>query len=464
MKVLLIRPYSTIEAVPPIGLGYLSHAVKTFRGDDTFLIDGRRFHMSPSDIIKQVAAINPDVIGVGALSYEAPEAALVIAEIKRNWPDIPVVLGGPHATACEASTLHRINADYVVVGEGEETFIELLNALESKRSIGDVRGVAWRDCDEVVFNGYRPFINEMDQLEVDWEVIGPENYFGIGRGNPQRRIAKSGRRLMVFTSRGCPYACTYCHHIFGKRYRIFDTGKTISRMIELRDRYRVREFEIIDDNFNLNSDRAKRFMEEIIERKLDCAIAFPNGLRADLMDEELIDLMTRAGVYRVHYAIETASKRIQKLIKKNLDLDRAREVVNMTASRGIITGTFNMLGFPTETEEEMSQTVNFAISLNNHITSFFYLNPFPGTEIVESTPQLKERSRELDFNGYSGVTMNLSAVPDDKLMEIRRSAYRRFYFSPRRIARIFRDVPKNFTLLFAAYTVGRLSFRENVRY
>ena len=182
------------------------------------------------------------------------------------------------------------------------------------------------------------------------------------------------------------------------------------------------------------------------------------------MDEELLDLMFRAGTYRINYAIESASPRIQKLIRKNLDLDQAREVVNMTASRRIVTGTYNMLGFPQETYEEMVQTVDYVVSLKNHIASLFYLNPFPGTEIVENIPRLRESVTNLDFADYSGLTVNLSAVPDDDMRKVRRSAYRRFYLSPGRMALIWRDVPRNRLLLLSAYAALRLSFRENVHY
>ncbi len=464
MKVLLVRSNSRISVMPPpVGLGYLSHAVKKNRGDQTLIIDALRFGLSEEEVMDRAAAFAPDVVGVTSLTFDASPAASLISRFKDRWANIPVVVGGPHATTVGPSLLEKVRADYLVIGEGEDTLIELLDMLEGRKDKQSIKGLAWRNENEITFNGSRSYIEDLNGLNVDWEAVGPGNYFSRKRQEGFSAIPKSHRRLPVFTSRGCPYGCTYCHNIFGKKYRTFDTERTIDRMIELRDRYDVREFEINDDNFNLNNDRAKAFMTQIIERKLGCAISFPNGLRADLMDEELIDLLVKAGTYYVFYAIESASPRIQKLVRKNIDLELAKEIVNLTASRRIVTGTFNMLGFPTETEDEMAQTVEYAVSLKNHLASFFYLNPFPGTEIARSDPRISEKVNELEFKNYSGLAINLSSVPDNVLMDMKRTAYRRFYFSPVRIARIMRDIPKNSSMLLSTYVVIRLSFQNYVR-
>jgi radical SAM superfamily enzyme YgiQ (UPF0313 family) len=277
-------------------------------------------------------------------------------------------------------------------------------------------------------------------------------------------IARSSRRLPMFFSRGCPMGCAYCHHIFGRKYRTFSVERTVSQMVSLRDCYNLHEFEIIDDTFNLRLEHAKDAMREIIAQKLDVGIAFTNGLRADRMDEELLDLMQQAGTYRIDYAIESASPRVQKLAKKRLDLERAREVVNMTAERGIVTGCYYMLGFPGETGEEMEATVEYALSLKNHISSFFYLMPFPGTEIAESDPEVSKKARDMTFRDASGVAVNLSAASEEAMAAVRRRGYRGFYFNAPRMLRIARDVPKNLRLLASALAVLRMSFRESVNY
>ncbi len=465
MKVLLIRPNSSLAVVPvPMGLGYLSHTLKTERGDATRILDARLLRASSEKVVRAADDYGPDFIGVTSMTFEAPEALELIGLLKKKLPQVPIALGGPHATGYGPSLLDKCDADYLVMGEGERTAVELLDALEGKRDLSSIKGLAFRADGQAAFNETRGPIDDMDGLEPDWDALAPERYFGWWTRNAMNTVARSNRRLPVFFSRGCPIGCSYCHRIFGRKYRVFSIEKTVASMLELRDRRGVREFEIIDDNFNLKLDHAKAVMSEIIGRRLGASLTFTNGLRADKMDLELLTLMKKAGVYRIDYAIESASPRVQKMVHKNLDLDRAREVVNQTAGMGFVTGAYYMLGFPEETIEEMETTVEYALSLQNHVSSFFYLMPFPGTEIAESSPEVARAARSTRFRDASGVVINLSSAPAESMEKLRRQAYRNFYFSPARIARILRDVPKNARLLASALAVIRLSTSEEVNY
>jgi anaerobic magnesium-protoporphyrin IX monomethyl ester cyclase len=465
MQVLLTRPNSPLIVTPvPLGLGYLAHALKSRRGDQVAVLDGRRHRLGIEAIVAEALRLRPGAIGVTAMTFEAPEAIALIARLKDRLPDTPVILGGPHATGCGPSLLTETRADYLVLGEGEDALCELLDALEGRGDLAAIGGLVRRVNGEAGFNGPRGQMADPAGLAVDWDAIHPEQYFSSWRRNALNTISISHRRLPVFFTRGCPFGCSYCHHIFGRQYRTFDPEAVVAEMVRLRDRYRLQEFEIIDDTFNLKLDHAKTIMREIIGRKLECALGFTSGLRGDRMDEELLDLMVRARVYRVDYALESASPRIQKLVHKNLDLDRAREVVNLTAARRIVTGGYFMMGFPDETREEAEATVEYALSLRNHISSFFYLMPFPGTEVAESDPEVSRRVRAITFRDASGIALNLSSIPDAELQRLKQSAYRRFYFSPRRLLRIARDVPKNPRLFASALAILRMSLQENVNY
>lgn len=466
MKLLLIRPNSRISGPPPpLGLGYLSHAVKKTRGDDVLIIEGRKHRLSEDQIIERGRKYAPDLIGITAMTFEAGEATSLISRLKAECPEIPIVIGGPHATTVGPDLLYQINADYLVTGEGEDTLVDLLNGLEGKREISKIMGLAWRNAaNEVIFNGVRPYIEDLDRLGVDWEAIEPREYFGIWNRNAMLYFGHSNRRLPVFTSRGCPMRCTYCCKALGRKYRTRSIDRVVTEMIELRDRYDVHEFELTEDILNLDMQRAKDFMREIIDRKLGCHLTIPSGLRADRMDDELLSLMVKAGIYYIGYAIESASDRIQELVRKKVDLKRAREVVNMTAERRVVTGTNFMFGFPGETKEELDQTVEYAISLSNHIAHFLFLTPFLGTEIAEFSPEIKSKVRQIDIKDFYSLSVNLSAVSDEVLINTKRNAVRRFYFSPVRIARIARDVPKNLRFLGSALLALKLALREDVRY
>jgi len=215
----------------------------------------------------------------------------------------------------------------------------------------------------------------------------------------------------------------------------------------------------VDDCFNHDLDRAKAIFREIIRRKFDLHITFPNGLRGDRMDEELLDLFQGAGVFRVSYAIEAASPRVQKLIKKNLDLEKLNRAIEATAKRGIFTVGFFIMGFPTETADEMRMTVDFALRSDVHIANFFYLAPYPGTEVSRMAAL---DGHNVEFSDFSDISVNLSAATDDELHNMAKYAYRRFYLNPYRVARILKVVPKNSHLLLNAFITARLLFQDAV--
>jgi radical SAM superfamily enzyme YgiQ (UPF0313 family) len=203
----------------------------------------------------------------------------------------------------------------------------------------------------------------------------------------------------------------------------------------------VHEIEIVDDIFNLDLKWTREFANAISEKELKLNFCFPNGLRADRMSEEIIDLLVQIGTYRVVYAIESGSTRVQKSIRKNVNLEKARKNINYTAKRGMSVGAFFILGFLDETEDEMRQTIDFACTTKISTASFFILTPFPGTEVYE---QAKARSMQVDtanYTKYYALSANISKVPDKKLTRLRLYAYLRFYLNPFRLFRLFRSTP-----------------------
>ncbi|MFO8101216.1 MAG: radical SAM protein [Dehalococcoidia bacterium] len=197
-----------------------------------------------------------------------------------------------------------------------------------------------------------------------------------------------------------------------------------------------------------------------MKNRFNIRISFPNGLRADRMDEELIDLLKEAGTYRIHYAVETASPRLQKLIRKNMDLNRLEEIVNYTADKGIMTFGEFMLGFPTETEEEMKATLDYALHSRFNAAHFFYVNPYPGTKLSEKYLNIEGREQALEEMGYFNLKINLSAVPDETLRGIMRECYRRFYFSPSRMWRAAHVVPLTLNAAWSLMAITALAIRD----
>jgi len=400
------------------------------------------------------------VVGLSATIMDIEEVHALAAAIKASLPRVKVVLGGPYVSSCRDLAVMDRNIDVAVIGEGEETLVEQLDAFESgQQDLSGVRGLACLEDGEPRFTGPRPPIADIDDLDCAWDLLRPESYFSPLKRNSHNRIRKHHRVMTLFSSRGCPYNCIFCHNMFGKRVRYASAQRIAEEISYLRGRYDVRELEFVDDNFNQREGRAEEVFRLILDRDLGMHYTFPNGLRGDRLGAELLDLFKEAGVFRVSLAVESGSPRIQELIRKKLDLDRIAEAIRMTAERGIVTVGFFLFGFPGETVEEMRQTIDFACASAVHVADFFCLNPYPGTPVAE---QCGIAPGSIAYDDFSAMPVNLSAASDAELRRMMKTAYRRFYTDPRRVLRILKVVPKNHMLLLNAIITARLFFQDAV--
>jgi len=213
----------------------------------------------------------------------------------------------------------------------------------------------------------------------------------------------------------------------------------------LHDEQGVTKFQIIDDIFNLDKKRAMRFYELVIRSNLDLVLSFPNGLRGDRVNEEMVDAMWEAGVRYIAYAVETGSPRVQKLIQKHLDLDQIGEAISLSTARGILTRGFFMIGFPTETEEEALMTIEYAKSSDLVLAMFFTVVYFPGTPLYRLAQQMSKVS---DYNlgledDYVRTREGPYAFTRDTLEELKLKAVQEFFFSDKRLRLSF-DIMPNF--------------------
>ena len=247
--------------------------------------------------------------------------------------------------------------------------------------------------------------------------------------------------------------------MFGKKLRTRSVANVLDEMETLVRDHGIRELHLIDDCFNGDIDRARAIMSGVRERKLDLKFAFPNGLRGDRLPDDLLDLMTAAGVYKMNFGIESGSPRIQKLIKKGLSLDNIRGGIERAAARGIFTHGFFMLGFPGETRAEMQETIDFARSTKLHTAGFALLSPFPGTEVHRMAVEM---GRTIDYDpddtSYMRLSANLTAESDDTVLHMHRRAHRQFYGSPLRIWRILTTMPRPSDFFRAGLRHFRLKF------
>ena len=463
MKILLIRPHSDVPAAPPpIGLMYLAGYVRKYgTSHDIRVYDGRVKQIPVEQMRRIIADAKPDIVGITAFSMESEQAHAVAAFSKELFPHVPVVLGGPYASSDRELAGADKNIDVIVFGEGEITFNAILNAYENNDSLESIAGIQYRANGAVHSTGPADVVENPDDIPFPaWDLIDLEDYFrpSAGKRRLTNPIQMRERGMSVFSSRGCPYQCTYCHNIFGKKLRKRSAENVIEELKWLKKDFRIGEIEFIDDVFNLDRERAKSIMDMMVYNDLDLKFSYPNGLRADQMDEELILKMKKAGCYRINYAVESGSERIQKKIKKRLNLKRTQEIIDFTAKQGISVGGFFMLGFPDETEEEMQMTIDFALKSKCHTASFFILTPFPGTEMYDDALEAGFDMETL-FSDYGQVSANLSRnVSSERIAKLRQKAFRKFYFNPRRMISIFNTTPNKAALMRNVARTAKLSF------
>ncbi len=438
-----------------MGVMYLSSMLKP-SGHQTSFIDLRLHPSDPKVLIDWIEQEKPDLVGISAFSSESAPTHEITALLAETFPDLPVVIGGPYSSTAPDRVMDDPNVDYCVMGEAEFSFPLLVDhILEGQGSSTDIPGVVFRENGGIVINPQGP-LADMDSLPMpDWELIDREAYFI----RPRNHLFYMHKAYMpLFTSRGCPYQCIYCHQIFGKKFRPHSVDRTFEEIRTLHDQYGIREYQIFDDIFNLDLDRAREICERIISWGEKIHISFPNGLRADRMDHDLIKLLKRAGTFKITYAVETASPRLQKLIKKNMNLDKARQIIELTDREKIFQTGFFMLGFPTETEDEIWQTIEFAKHSRLHAANFFVVNAFEGTGLADLARSV---GINLDFgeiqHEYWKPIIQLSEVSPERLTKILKTANRELFFDPWRLPRLLRLLPNKLQLPGLAWIFVRLA-------
>ena len=243
----------------------------------------------------------------------------------------------------------------------------------------------------------------------------------------------------LLTSRGCPYNCIFCNKsIFGHTFRARSPENILQEVDHLINDFGVKQLDILDDNFTLDIKRAEKFLDMLIEKNYDLLINCQNCVRADGVTRELIHKMKLAGVFKVGIGIESGDKEILKKIKKQLDLERVKQVIKWFNEVNIVTYGFFMLGFPWDVPKTMQKTIDFAKESNPDIANFMITIPFPGTELYEyviKNAKLLQKIEEGVFCGFYGnrVFFETNALKQEDVSKYFEKAYKEFYVRPKKI-------------------------------
>jgi radical SAM superfamily enzyme YgiQ (UPF0313 family) len=430
MKVLLIapptyrfsshRPYSF-----HLGLGHVAATVRA-RGHDVAIydanlpVDPRReasgvgsvneeleaaVRNDAHPVWQEVAAVvrerAPDVVGVSVKILDMPSAWKVAEIAKAVAPSCVTVLGGPLATTSPDIVMSNRAVDYVIRREGELTMPALLDILASGSTArAGVEGLSYREGDRAVHAPDRALIRDLDALPPP----AKELLLYVERQPEEVR-----HRIMgdVVTSRGCPHGCTFCANqaVWGTRkVRMRSPASIVAELEDLTRRYGVRRFTIWDDQLTAHRKRAVELCERLIAAKLGVkwlAFAHPNTV-----DRELLELMKAAGCDEIQLGIESGTDRILKLVRKGSNLVRIRRAAQAVRDAGLRWHAFFMVGFPTETREEMEQTLQLMYELRPNTAQLSVVTPYPGTDLF----------RESEFSSVDGEWLHVDKFNAESLL------------------------------------------------
>jgi len=438
-------------ATPPMGIMYLAGYLKReIENVEIKLINQKVKNDTPEELAKKIYYFSPDIVGLSSSTVFAGLIPIISEKIKELLPNCWVVLGGPHASSGKSQAFSECeNLDVVVPGEGEIAFKNIVESYPSKSSLKLVPGLIWKEeTGEVIENpGVLPIEQDLDKLPLpDYDLINIQQYWKLQSMTP----LPPRKYMCLVTSRGCPYQCMWCHSIFGKKIRFCSPERIIEEIEWLNHKYGVNEFEFLDDNFNFNKQRVIQFSELVRQKGLNIKITFPNAIRGDLVTEDVAEALCSAGTYMSSFALETGSPRMQKFTCKNLDIPKFIKGIEIMVNKGVYANGFCMMGFPTETEEELQMTIDVATNSMLHTASFFTVIPFPGTPLFEWLRQNRpEKLKKFDYMNidFAGAKINLTDLPDDVLFYYQRKANRQFFLKPSRIYRLLKVYPRPLSLI-----------------
>lgn len=431
----------------PLGLGYIASYLRKYGGHAVSLYEPEAQGLSYDDIARILKRDAPDIVGIGCATPNFPRA-LELASLARRHTRASIVLGGVHATAVPEFIMarHAELIDYVVWGEGEQTMLELVEAIGSGRAASTVAGIAYSADGAVHRTGARPFIEDIDTIPYPARDLIPQELF-----RPNAHNVRHARALGILTSRGCPFNCSFCaaRLTSGTRYRAHSPQYVLDEMSMLVRDYGARQLIITDDTFTLNRPRLEAILCGMIQRKLNLSWFCFSQVSA--VDRPLLKLMQQAGCYNIGFGVESSNPDTLKAMGKNIRPQDALRAVADARELGIKTQAFYVLGMPGETLGEMRATIEFAARVGSTLAFFNMLVPYPGTRDFErffkGVPLEGIDWSEFVAIGERCVLKGNPSVEPRELERLIARANLMYYASPARIYEVLRHMRTPLELL-----------------
>lgn len=459
-RVLLVNPPQDLKEVmgeastfvsrwEPLGLLYIA-SVLMRNGFDVQVIDAEADPHTVDELFEIVQSYDPAVVGITCLTPTAPPSVDLGQRVRSADPERVVVMGNVHADIFAETLLLLGACEYIVHGDGEFVFLELLQCLQAGANPSGIAGISFLDQHRYVKNAPPPLPKDLDVIPPPARHLVKHLNYDAGMLNNLTFIRPKGTvSLHALGSRGCIFSCKFCVVHQERTFRSHSAPRIVDEVLDLQNNYHCGYLFFIDPIFVGNKKRVHAICDEMEKR----GVTIPWGCEGHvrMVDRELLTHMKKAGCVQIAYGLESGSQRMLKHIGKGTKLEHIHQAIQLTRDVGIPpTGLF-ILGLPDETRDEMSQTIDLATKLKLDFAQFSMFVPYPGSEDFTTLTAAREidtgvrSDGTVDFDvwrryspyvGYGEMGDSIYLPPDmdfDELFAMQRRAMRRFYFRPRQI-------------------------------
>ncbi len=463
------------RAAQPLGLAFIAGALHK-AGHEVYVIDSiceapYNFNLFYDDLYTNglsvqeiIDRIEPDtdIIGINCMfSFNWMSDRHIIDRIHEKYPRIKIITGGEHATALPQHSLATSKGLLAcVLGEGEETVVDLVNAIETFRDLKDVPGIVYKnEFGDIITNPRRDRKQDVENIARPyWDIFPTDKYF---EHKLYYGVNKEGRTLPVMATRGCPYQCTFCSsaNMWGTRYYMREPESVIEEIKYYKDKYKVNNIDFFDLTAIIKRAWILKFCKLLIEENLNITWQIPAGTRAEVIDEEVAYYLKKAGCTHITYAPETGSEEMLKLIKKRLNLKKMIRSIKASHKMGMNVKLNMIISFPEETHKSIWQTIRFlaktvVAGADDMYPSVFH--PYPGSEYFNRL--LKEGKINIDSDqyyldlinvNYLGRIRSFSEYVPQWMIKIYHPFYLMIFYGlnyiirPKRFFRIIRNIFNN---------------------
>jgi len=439
MKILFLVPPETISLessvpkaleggkgyYPKLGLLYVAAYYERETGNRPVFIDCPPENVSQEELSRRVKEIQPDMVAMSIMTFNLLDALHTARILKKDHPHLKVCLGGPHVNLYPKETLHQPEIDYVVFGEGEKIFSHLIQALESGGTLKSIKGLGWKENSEEHINPAETELLDLNELPFPARhLVDVSSY---------KHIIGEGRQFFTIqATRGCPAACSFCD-IRKTKFRVRSPESVVNEIEQLVE-MGVDDLFFVDDTITIDKKNILEICDLIIKRNIK--IHFKISARVDTINKEVIAALKKAGCYRIHYGIESASPKHLKYLQKGQTPEKIERACKMTRDAGVGFFAYMMIGIPHETKEEMFETVDFAKKLKPDYAQFSICTPYPKVELYYQ--MLQEGIVPEDY--WQEFAENPSAdfkikfwnkdFSEEELRDLQDECHARFYRSP----------------------------------